>query len=60
MYLAEVGQLDVNASTQASAQVRRTGEDVAQALVPHELPALLHDQPLHLLEPHRSLSLGIR
>lgn len=47
-YLAEQGQLDVDPRPQTSAQVGGTREDIAEPLVPHELPALLLDQTLHL------------
>lgn len=48
-YPGEKGQLDVHARPQPGAQVGGAGEDVAQPLVPHELPAALLDQLLHLL-----------
>lgn len=48
--LAEVGQLDVHAGPQPGAQVGRTGEHVAQVLVPHELVAALLEQVLDLRE----------
>ena len=47
-YLAEVWQAYVHPRPQAGAQVGGTCEDVAQMLVPHELPASLLDQMLHL------------
>lgn len=47
-YLAEFGQSDVYSSPESSAQVGGAGEDVTQVLVPHELPASLLDQLLHL------------
>ena len=34
--------------SKSSAQVRWTGQDVSQTLIPHELPATLLDQPFHL------------
>lgn len=34
--------------TQASAQVRRAGEDVTQVLIPHEFMAPLLEQALNL------------
>lgn len=46
--LAEVGQLDVHAGPQPCAQVGRTGEHVAQVLIPHELVAALLEQALDL------------
>lgn len=49
-HLAEVGQADVHTGSEASAQVGGAGQDVAKALVPHELPASLLNQPLNL--PH--------
>lgn len=48
LYLAQVGQADVDPGPQARAQVGRAGQDVPQALVPHELPAPLVDQLFHL------------
>uniref|UniRef100_A0A3B3CU41 Uncharacterized protein n=1 Tax=Oryzias melastigma TaxID=30732 RepID=A0A3B3CU41_ORYME len=47
-HLTEVGQAHVHARPEARAQVGGAGEDVAQTLVPHELPASLLDQVLHL------------
>lgn len=47
-YPGEKGQLDVHAGPEPGAQVGGAGEDVAQALVPHELPATLLDELLHL------------
>lgn len=47
-YLAEQRQLDVHAGPESCAQVGGASQDVAQPLVPHELPALLLDQALHL------------
>lgn len=38
----------MHARPEASAEVGRTCEDVAQTLVPHELPASLLDEFLHL------------
>lgn len=46
--LAEVGQLDMNTPTQAGAQVRGAGQDVAQVLIPHEFMALLFEQGFDL------------
>lgn len=53
-YLAKVGQSDVHSSPKSSTQVRGAGQDVSQALVPHELPASLLNQLLHLEDgrPH--------
>ena len=48
LYFAQQGQFDVHSCPKSSAQVRRTGQDVSQTLIPHELPATLLDQPLHL------------
>lgn len=45
---AHIGQLDMHPSTQASAQVRWAGEDVAQVLVPHEGMAFFLEQVLNL------------
>lgn len=49
-YLAHQGQFDVDPSPEPSAQVGGAGEDVTEPLVPHELPASLLDQTLHLRE----------
>lgn len=38
----------MHARPEASAEVGRTREDVAQTLIPHELPASLLDQFFHL------------
>lgn len=38
----------MHAGPEASAEVRGAGEDVAQTVVPHELPASLLNQLLHL------------
>lgn len=46
--LAEAGQVDVYTGPEPSAQVGGAGQDVAQPLAPHELPAPLHDPILHL------------
>lgn len=51
LYLAEARQLDVDPGPQPRSQVGGAGEDIAQPLVPHELPSLLHDQSLHLPMP---------
>lgn len=48
LYLGDTWNLDVYASSQASAKVGRTGEDVAKVLVPHEFIAILFDEILHL------------
>lgn len=53
MYLAELGQLDVDSGAQPRAQVGGTGQHVPETLVPHELPAPLLDQPFHLGWPDR-------
>ena len=47
-YLAQQGQFDVDPGPEPCAQVRGAGEDVTEPLVPHELPASLLDQTLHL------------
>lgn len=47
-YLAEFGQAYVHTRPEAGAQVGGTCEDVAQMLIPHEFPASLLDQMLHL------------
>lgn len=47
-YLAQQGQFDVDPSPEPRAQVGGAGEDVTEPLVPHELPAPLLDQTLHL------------
>lgn len=48
-YPGQKGDLDVHAGPEPGAQVGGAGEDVAQALVPHELPATLLNQLLHLV-----------
>lgn len=45
---AELGQLDVHATTQAGSQVRGAGQDVAQMLVPHEAVVVLLEDLLNL------------
>uniref|UniRef100_A0A8C9YL32 Uncharacterized protein n=1 Tax=Sander lucioperca TaxID=283035 RepID=A0A8C9YL32_SANLU len=45
---AHVWQLDVHTRTQAGAQVRRAGEDVAQVLIPHEGMVSFLEQGLNL------------
>lgn len=40
-YPVEVRQANMHTSPEPSAEVRGAGEDVAQALIPHELPASL-------------------
>lgn len=45
---AQVWQLHMYTCTQASAQVRRAGEDVTQVLIPHEFVATLLEQALNL------------
>lgn len=52
-YLAQFWQAHVHARPEASAKVGRTCEDVAQTLIPHELPASLLDQFFHL---HREVA----
>lgn len=47
-YLAQQGQFDVDPGPEPGAQVGGAGEDVAEPLVPHELPPFLLDQTLHL------------
>lgn len=48
VYLAELGQLDVDSSAQPRAQVGGAGQHVPQTLIPHELPAPLLDQSFYL------------
>ena len=43
-----MGDIDVHASTEPSAEVGGAGEDVAQVLTPHELLPVLLDQVLNL------------
>ena len=40
-HLAEKGQTNMHASPEPSAEVRGASEDVAQTLIPHELPSSL-------------------
>lgn len=54
-HLAEARQFNMHACTKACAQVRRAGEDITQMLIPHELPAFLLNQPLHLSRADRHL-----
>ena len=49
-YLAQQGQFDVDPGPEPCAQVGGAGEDVTEVLIPHELPASLLDQTLHLRE----------
>lgn len=49
-YPGEKGQLDVHAGPEPGAQVGGAGEDVPQALVPHELPSTLLNELLHLVD----------
>lgn len=49
-YLAQPGQFDVDPGPESCAQVGGAGEDVTELLAPHELPASLLDQTLHLRE----------
>ena len=47
-YFAEVGDLDVHASSQPSSQVGGASEDIAEVGIPHEFcPIFLHEL-LHL------------
>lgn len=57
-YLAQQGQFDVDPGPEPCAQVGGAGEDVAEPLVPHELPAFLLDQKLHLREKSQSVFVG--
>lgn len=50
LMFAEVGQFHVNTSPQSGPQVGRTGEDVAQVFIPHELMTTLFKQGLNLPE----------
>ena len=45
---AHVGQLHVHTCTQAGAQVRWAGEDIAQVLIPHESVSSVLEQALNL------------
>lgn len=62
-YLAEFWQADVHTCPEAGAQVGGTCEDVAQTFIPHEFPASLLDQMLHLWDmtkynrSHKTISL---
>lgn len=47
-HLAEFWQADVHSSPEASTKVGWAGEDVAKTFIPHELPASLLNQVLHL------------
>lgn len=50
---AQVWQFDVDSGSQSRPQVGRTGEDVAQVFVPHELVTALLKQGLDLPERER-------
>ena len=43
IFLAELWDPDMDTSSQSRAEVRRAGQNVPQALIPHELPASLLD-----------------
>ena len=45
---AQLGQLDMDSATQASAQVGGAGQDVTQMLVPHEAVVVLLEDILNL------------
>lgn len=45
---AQLGQLDVDATTQAGAQVGGAGQDVAQMFVPHEAVVVLLEDLFNL------------
>lgn len=47
-YPAEDGQANMHPGPESGAEVGRAGEDVSQTLVPHELPASLLNELLHL------------
>lgn len=47
-YLAKHWQFDVDPGPETCAQVGWAGQDVTQVLVPHELPASLLNEMLHL------------
>lgn len=47
-YPAEDRQTNMHTSSESSAEVRGAGEDVAQTLIPHELPTSLLNELLHL------------
>ncbi|KAG7215380.1 hypothetical protein INR49_022548, partial [Caranx melampygus] len=51
---AELGQLDVHTTTQASSQVGGAGQDVAQMLVPHEAVVVLLEDRLNLTNKEKS------
>lgn len=53
LMLADVWQFDVDSGSESGPQVRRTGEDVAQVFVPHELVTSLLKQGLDLPERER-------
>lgn len=45
---AQLGQFDMDTTTQASAQVGGAGQDVAEMLVPHEAMVVLLEDLLNL------------
>lgn len=56
---ADVWQFHVDSGSQSGPQVGRTGEDVAQVFVPHELVAALLKQGLDLPERERNSWSGV-
>lgn len=56
-YPAENGQADMHTSPEPSAKVGGAGEDVAQSFIPHELPASLLNQMLHLKDTNKCFTL---
>lgn len=52
---AHVWQLHVHTCTQAGAQVRGAGEDVAKVLIPHESVAPIFEQGLNLKHDRTTL-----
>lgn len=52
-HLAKARQFNMDASTKTCAQVRRAGKNVAQMLIPHELPAFILNQLFYLSRADR-------
>lgn len=50
---AQLGQLDVDTTTQAGSQVGGAGQDVAEMLVPHEAAVVLLEDGLNLADSKR-------
>ncbi len=56
---AQLGQLDVDTTTQAGTQVGGAGQDVAEMLVPHEAVVVLLEDLLNLVSEEEKMKLII-